>query len=198
MSELIDTERGVKSAASELIGRDVIEQHRPDDDHFLIHCIAMGDTETYGCFPEGAMVRTACGQKPITEVDIGDEVLTHTGQVSEVTEVYTAEYDGQMTSLNIRGLPEPVVSTENHPFSVIDGALMKADNLRERVWSKKGFSSFAEYLNSINDTSEMTEAKDIKPGDYVRCPIPKGTRRSFVTPLCYGTVPCGGVYTERV
>lgn len=53
MSELIDTERGVKSAASELIGRDVLEKHRPDDDHFLIHCIAMGDTETYGANRNG-------------------------------------------------------------------------------------------------------------------------------------------------
>lgn len=48
MNHLINTERGVKSAASELIGKDVIEQHRPPDDHFLIHSIAMGDQETYG------------------------------------------------------------------------------------------------------------------------------------------------------
>jgi hypothetical protein len=48
MSQLIETERGVKSAASELISRDIVERFRPDDDHFLIHNIAMGDTETYG------------------------------------------------------------------------------------------------------------------------------------------------------
>ena len=48
MNHLINTERGVKSAASELIGRDIIERFRPPDDHFLIHSIAMGDQETYG------------------------------------------------------------------------------------------------------------------------------------------------------
>lgn len=48
MNTLIETESGVKSAASDLISRDIIEQFRPDKDHFLIHCVAMGDTETYG------------------------------------------------------------------------------------------------------------------------------------------------------
>lgn len=48
MNTLIETERGVKSAASDLIPKDILEQFRPDKDHFLIHCVAMGDTETYG------------------------------------------------------------------------------------------------------------------------------------------------------
>ena len=48
MSTLLEVETGVKSAASDLIGRDLIEQHRPDDNHFLQHLIAMGDSETYG------------------------------------------------------------------------------------------------------------------------------------------------------
>jgi len=48
MWELLETERGVKSAASALIGRDILEKHRPDKDHFLIHCISMGATEDYG------------------------------------------------------------------------------------------------------------------------------------------------------
>ena len=47
MFQLINTERGVKSAASDAIPRSVIEEHRPDKDHFLIHMIGMGDTETY-------------------------------------------------------------------------------------------------------------------------------------------------------
>ena len=48
MSQLLELDTGVKSAASELIGRDVIERFRPDKDHFLQHIVAMGDTETYG------------------------------------------------------------------------------------------------------------------------------------------------------
>lgn len=48
MTRLIETERGVKSAASDLIDAGTLERYRPDKDHFLIHCIAMGDQETYG------------------------------------------------------------------------------------------------------------------------------------------------------
>jgi hypothetical protein len=48
MASLIDTEFGVKSANSALVSRDMLEAHRPDKDHFLIHLIGMGDTETYG------------------------------------------------------------------------------------------------------------------------------------------------------
>lgn len=48
MTELINTETGVKAAASQAIGRDIIEQFRPDADHFLQHVIAMGDHESYG------------------------------------------------------------------------------------------------------------------------------------------------------
>lgn len=48
MSALISTERGVKSAASDLIDKDTVERFRPPDSHFLVHCIAMGDQETYG------------------------------------------------------------------------------------------------------------------------------------------------------
>lgn len=48
MNTLIDTDGGIKCAASDLIPRDILDQFRPDKDHFLIHCVAMGDTETYG------------------------------------------------------------------------------------------------------------------------------------------------------
>jgi len=48
MNTLIETDRGVKSAFSDLISREVMEQFRPDKDHFLIHSTAMGDQETYG------------------------------------------------------------------------------------------------------------------------------------------------------
>jgi hypothetical protein len=48
MSQIIDLDTGVKSAASDLIGRDIIDKYRPDKDHFLQHLVAMGDYETYG------------------------------------------------------------------------------------------------------------------------------------------------------
>lgn len=38
----------VKKAASSVISRQLLEELKPDKDHFLIHLIALGDDETYG------------------------------------------------------------------------------------------------------------------------------------------------------
>lgn len=37
-----------KSAASNAMSRQMLSDHKPDKDHFLVHVIAMGDYETYG------------------------------------------------------------------------------------------------------------------------------------------------------
>lgn len=49
MTTLIETERGVKSAASNLIDKSVLEKYRPTDDKTAcIHLIAMGNSDQYG------------------------------------------------------------------------------------------------------------------------------------------------------
>ena len=46
---LIETEAGVKSAASDLIDRNLLEKYRPEDDSkVLIHLIGMGNSDQYG------------------------------------------------------------------------------------------------------------------------------------------------------
>lgn len=45
---VVDSTASVKSASSCAITRDMLEAHRPDKDHFLMHVIAMGDHEHYG------------------------------------------------------------------------------------------------------------------------------------------------------
>lgn len=49
MATLIDTDRGIKSAASSLISKDLLEKYRPTDDNTAcIHLIAMGNSDQYG------------------------------------------------------------------------------------------------------------------------------------------------------
>lgn len=49
MVQLLDTDRGIKSAASNLISKDILEQYRPTDDKTAcIHLIAMGNSDQYG------------------------------------------------------------------------------------------------------------------------------------------------------
>lgn len=49
MVTLIDTDKGIKSAASNLISKDLLEKYRPTDDNTAcIHLIAMGNSDQYG------------------------------------------------------------------------------------------------------------------------------------------------------
>lgn len=49
MATLIDTDRGIKSAASNLISKELLEEYRPKDDNTAcIHLIAMGNSDQYG------------------------------------------------------------------------------------------------------------------------------------------------------
>lgn len=41
-------DRFVKAAASDTFTRDMLREHAPDDDHFMVHLVAMGSMEKYG------------------------------------------------------------------------------------------------------------------------------------------------------
>lgn len=49
MVSLIDSDRGIKSASSDLCNKELLEKYRPTDDkHCAIHLIAMGDSSHFG------------------------------------------------------------------------------------------------------------------------------------------------------
>lgn len=49
MTSLIEYDRGVKSASSDLVSKQLLEEYRPKDDHTAcIHLIAMGNSDQYG------------------------------------------------------------------------------------------------------------------------------------------------------
>ena len=45
---LIENNSHIKEASSSAITKELIENNQPDDDHFMVHLIAMGDGESYG------------------------------------------------------------------------------------------------------------------------------------------------------
>lgn len=59
---VINTDTGVKSAASDAIPKSVVEEHRPDKDHFLLHVVAMGDGEHYGPNANGDFWPKSCNE----------------------------------------------------------------------------------------------------------------------------------------
>ena len=138
----------------------------PDKDHVGIHLIALGEFEKYGCYFDGAPVQTANGQKPIEQVQVGDLVLTHKNRYRKVTQTFEAQYDGVKTSIECSGLPEPVVSTANHPYLVV-----RSDKFTPHIrFNRRRDGVLEQYIDELVAGAEWLAADQVKPGDYMVIP----------------------------
>lgn len=69
-----------------------------------------------GCFLKGAMVTLSDGtRKPIEQISVGDEVLTHLGRARKVTEVHVRPYTGTIYQIKPEA-HETIYATTEHPF----------------------------------------------------------------------------------
>lgn len=95
--------RNLVSQASEILGKSF-----SPDDYLLTHC-----------FPAGHKVLMADGtEKPIEDIEVGDFVITHKGNVKAVTNLLRKLVDEDLTVIKAASLPE-VACTSEHPFYVI-------------------------------------------------------------------------------
>jgi len=73
----------------------------------------------YGrCVPPSTQIITSDGTKPISEVHVGDRVLTHTGKFRKVTRLFKRNYTGKLYTFRTLGNPEQLTTTEDHPILV--------------------------------------------------------------------------------
>lgn len=104
------------------------------------------------CFTQGHLVLTSKGYKDISEIEIGDMVLTHKDRFRPVVRLYKKE--AETINLKIIGYPE-FTTTENHPFYSIK---------RRKV-------SYSEYKNihswrTFSKIPEWIEAKDLTTDNF--------------------------------
>ncbi len=78
--------------------------------HVYGHCLA----------PETEVI-TEQGAKPITEVRVGDRVLTHTGEFKPVRVVARRHFKGPIYRVKVEGAEESVRITGEHPVAVLHG-----------------------------------------------------------------------------
>ena len=85
----------------------------------------------FPCFVAGTPVLTKEGYKPIEDIEVGDEALTHMGRFRRVVRTGVKE-DAPLVSLRCCG-SEPITCTPNHPFMVrsLDGDSGKLGELHE-------------------------------------------------------------------
>jgi len=73
----------------------------------------------YGrCLPPGTPITTIDGVKPLSEIQVGDRVLTHTGKFRRVTKLFSRKYSGRLYTFRTLGNFEPLTTTEDHPILV--------------------------------------------------------------------------------
>lgn len=73
-------------------------------------------TVLYNCFASDAKVLTNEGYKLITDVEIGDLVLTHKGRWQPVTNVLQRHYLGKVYRLTSHLFTDDIIVTPEHPF----------------------------------------------------------------------------------
>lgn len=69
------------------------------------------------CFPPNIKILMGDGsEKPIQDIKVGDNVVTHTGAIMPVTELFVRDYEGEIASVYVRGNQIPLMVTPEHPF----------------------------------------------------------------------------------
>ncbi len=107
-----------------------------------------------GCFLAGAQVRTRNGEKPIEEIEVGDEVMTHLGRYRRVYNTMRRPYHGNIYNIRFYGdSGRELKVTSEHPLLVVH---------RER-----------ESMRNQDYRLAWAHAGSVKEGDYLVIPVPQ-------------------------
>ena len=73
------------------------------------------------CFLPGTMVMMADGtSKPIEMIQVGEDVVTHKGNVRKVVHKHERAYQGEVVKIYVDRKKTPIVCTPNHPFYTVN------------------------------------------------------------------------------
>lgn len=131
------------------------------------------------CQPAGTPVLTSRGFIDISEMRVGDQVLTHTGKWATVSSTRSRMHSGEMLSLSIAGHLDPVRMTPEHRVwatqttpCIRTGAACRAP-CREAIGTSdgrtKGRGCPAKFF--LDYEENFVEAHHLKVGDIISHPI---------------------------
>lgn len=90
------------------------------------------------------------GYIPIADVKVGDWVWTHKGRWRRVTELKRRKYTGTVYSIEVVGLPKPLVLTANHPMYAVQVKNRVLATAEGRYFVKSASSSTPDWVDSQN------------------------------------------------
>ncbi len=123
-----------------------------------------------GCFLAGAQVRTRSGEKPIEQVEVGDEVMTHLGRWRKVYHTQRRPYHDKVYAIRFYGdSGRKLRVTAEHPLLVVR---------RERQSMRNKEFQLA-----------WVRADSVTEGDYLVVPVPQPVMEPMLAHSV--TVPLG-------
>ena len=129
----------------------------------------------YGhCLAPETKVETDTGVRRITDVNVGDKVLTHTGAYREVRVLARREYKGEICCIRVNGHDEVIRITPEHPIYVLRRAEVAVSAQTTGTISDHSTGLLSQYsLFDPKSVCEMVwvEAGDIIVGDKLIFPI---------------------------
>lgn len=138
--------------------------------------ISMGTRVPYDvCFPAGARVLTRSGYQAIESLIPGQEVLTHTASWHPIERTFERQYSGDLATIKVQGVADPLEMTANHPVWVI-----RREQMRSCRGSVNGRGRRHTFIDDACATcgasapkAEWVDASSIRPGDYVATARPE-------------------------
>lgn len=116
------------------------------------------------CVHPNSLVNTENGFKNIKELHIGEKVLTHTGQLSSVTQIHKNPIQNRkILKISIMGQNEPILVTEDHQIYTT--------YFKNKKTKRNFIPNFSEII--------LKQAKTITTNDYLCFPIPKETTKKY-------------------
>ena len=110
------------------------------------------------CVDPSTPVVTNSGLKPISQVEVGDMLLTHTGDYRPVTKVWDMLYSGPLYRIHVYGRPEPLICTKDHRIMAVSRPLSTRKDGR---------------LIRSTAPIHFYTPNELKAGDYMISPIVK-------------------------
>lgn len=139
------------------------------------------------CFPKDTPITTADGtNKPIQDLPIGEQVITHTGQIRKVINILQRPYTGELVQIFVKGIPHPITCTPNH--KLLSKANLCACGCGKRKRDLHGRGDFVyghTKLPKRKPPIQWIQADNLARGDYLLIP-----RLKTVIPTSYSPEFC--------
>jgi intein/homing endonuclease len=143
-------------------------------------CGNKATTERDYCFAPGALITMSDGSlKNIEKIEIGDEILSHTGSAKRVKRLSVNHIKDNVLKISANGSYLPLVVTQNHPFLGVskDNIFCKRDKRQVCKPGELGICFTGQKINSGTQSCASND-KNLEPtfihsgcleiGDYVQ------------------------------